>query len=58
MTELEIPWMIRGPGVAAGKEIAEPIDTFDTARTIAYIYGLEPPACWIGRPVLAAFARK
>ncbi len=57
MTELEIPWMIRGPGVAVGREIAEPIDTFDTASTIAYIYGLKQPACWIGRPVLQAFAR-
>jgi predicted AlkP superfamily pyrophosphatase or phosphodiesterase len=58
MTELEIPWMIRGPGVAVGREIAEPIDTFDTASTIAFIYGLKQPACWIGRPVLAAFSRK
>lgn len=57
MTELEIPWMIRGPGVAAGKEIAEPIDTFDTASTVAYIYGLKQPACWIGKPVIEAFRK-
>jgi len=58
MTELEIPWMIHGPGVAAGKEIAEPIDTFDTASTVAYIYGLKQPACWIGKPIRAAFSAK
>jgi predicted AlkP superfamily pyrophosphatase or phosphodiesterase len=58
MTELEIPWMIEGPGVAVGKEITQPIDTFDTASTIAYVYGLKQPSCWIGRPVLAAFSWK
>jgi predicted AlkP superfamily pyrophosphatase or phosphodiesterase len=56
MTELEIPWMIRGPGVLAGKEIQAPINTFDTASTIAYIFGLKQPACWIGKPVTDAFA--
>jgi arylsulfatase A-like enzyme len=56
MTELEIPWMIRGPGVLAGKEIQAPINTFDTASTIAYIFGLKQPACWIAKPVTDAFA--
>ena len=56
MTELEVPWLIRGPGVAAGKEIASPINTFDTASTIAYIFGLPQPPCWISRPVTEAFA--
>ena len=57
MTEIEIPWMIRGPGVAAGRELTVPINTFDTASTIAEIFGLHQPACWIGRPVHEAFAR-
>ena len=57
MTELEIPWMIRGPGVAAGKEIAEAIDTFDTASTVAYLYHLKQPGCWLGKPVLQAFQK-
>jgi predicted AlkP superfamily pyrophosphatase or phosphodiesterase len=57
MTEVEIPWMIRGPGVAAGKELAQPINTFDTASTIAAMFGLRQPACWIGRPVREAFGR-
>jgi len=58
MTELEIPWMIRGPGVEAGKEIQSPINTFDTASTIAYIYGLKQPSCWISKPVMEAFASR
>jgi len=56
MTEIEIPWMLRGPGVAVGKELTVPINTFDTASTIAEMFGLHQPACWIGRPVKAAFS--
>ena len=55
MEELEIPWIISGPGIAAGKEIKTPVNTYDTAVTVAYIFGLKPPACWIGKPVLDAF---
>ena len=57
MTEIEIPWMIHGPGVAAGKELTGPINTFDTASTIAEIFGVPQPACWIGRPVREAFRK-
>jgi predicted AlkP superfamily pyrophosphatase or phosphodiesterase len=57
MTEIEIPWLVSGPGIAKGREITAPINTFDTAATIAKIYGLKPPACWIGRSVVEAFGR-
>ncbi len=56
MAELEIPWIIHGPGVAPGREITMPVNTFDSAATVAYIFGLTPPECWIARPVTAAFA--
>ena len=55
MQELEIPWIISGPGIAAGKELTTPVNTYDTAVTLAYILGLKTPACWIGRPVREAF---
>lgn len=55
MNELEIPWMISGPGVVKGKELNTPINNFDTAATAAWILGVNPPECWIGRPVRAAF---
>ena len=55
MDEIEIPWIIAGPGVAAGKEITVPVDTYQTASTIAYIFGLKQPSVWIARPVLEAF---
>jgi predicted AlkP superfamily pyrophosphatase or phosphodiesterase len=56
MAEIEIPWIIHGRGVAAGKELTTPVNTYDTAATIAYIFGLKTPRSWIGRPVTEAFA--
>jgi predicted AlkP superfamily pyrophosphatase or phosphodiesterase len=55
MAELEIPWILHGPSVTAGKELTTPVSTYDTAATIAYIFGLESPKCWIARPVVEAF---
>ncbi|MEW6159790.1 MAG: alkaline phosphatase [Verrucomicrobiota bacterium] len=55
MAEVEIPWIIHGPGVAAGRELSTPINTYDTAATIAWVLGLRTPECWIARPVLSAF---
>ncbi len=54
LAEIQIPWILAGPGVASG-EIAAPVNTFDTALTAAWIFHLDPSPCWIGRPVLAAF---
>ncbi len=53
--EMEIPWIIYGKEVKKGKELKESIMTFDTAATIAYIFGLKTPQVWIGRPVKVAF---
>lgn len=55
LAELEIPWIVRGPGVAPGTVISKPVNTYDTAATIAWAFGLKPPATWIGRPVTEAF---
>lgn len=57
MAEIEIPWIIHGPGVAAGHQIQSSVNTYDTAPTVAWILGLTPPGCWIGRPVSEAFPR-
>ena len=57
MDEIEIPLIINGPGIAAGHEIKGFINTYDLAPTIAWIFGLSQPACWIGKPVLEAFKR-
>ncbi len=53
--ELEIPWIIKGPGVRAGLEIRSAVNTFDTAPTLAHLFGIKAPECWVGKPVLEAF---
>jgi len=55
MEELEIPWLALGAGVKPGKQIVDPVDTYDTAATAAFALGLTPPYAWIGRPVTSAF---
>ena len=56
MEEIEIPWIITGPGIRAGHEIQTPVNTYDTAATLTYAFGLTPPDAWIARPVREAFA--
>jgi len=53
--EILIPWIIYGPEVIAGKELGPFINIYDTAATIAYIFGIETPDGWIARPVKHAF---
>ena len=55
LEELEIPWIAAGANVRAGFEITEPVNTWDTAATIAFALGIRPHACWIAKPVRSAF---
>ena len=55
IAEIEIPWIIAGPGVTPGKELTSFVNIYDTAATVAYIFGLTAPDCWIAKPVLEAF---
>ncbi|MBL8226960.1 MAG: alkaline phosphatase [Bryobacterales bacterium] len=57
LEELEIPWLIAGPGVRPGHEIQATVNTYDTAATVAYILQLKTPQAWIGRPVREAFGK-
>jgi hypothetical protein len=50
MEEIEIPWILAGPGVRA-REIAEPVNIQDSAATLAAIYKLRAPACWEAKAV-------
>jgi hypothetical protein len=54
LAEIQIPWILAGPGVTP-THIGAPVNTLDTALTIAWIFHLDPSPCWIGRPVLTAF---
>jgi hypothetical protein len=54
LPEIQIPWILAGPGVTPAR-IAIPVNIFDTALTVAWIFQLQPSECWIGRPVFTAF---
>lgn len=55
LDELEIPFIIFGPGIKADHVIKQPVYTYDTAATVAYILGFEAHPAWIGRAVRTAF---
>lgn len=57
LDEVEIPWIIAGPGIKKNNEIKEVIITYDTAPTIAYALRLKTPQAWRGKRVLAAFKK-
>ena len=52
--DMTIPWIISGPGMAAGK-LASKVYTMDTAATAAYALGLSIPEEWDGAPIFEAF---
>ena len=53
--EILIPWILNGPGIREGLELKAEINTYDTAPTIARIFDLKTPECWVGKPVISAF---
>lgn len=55
MAEMQIPFIVCGKNVKAGHEITSSVMQFDTAATIAYIFGLKRPQVWIARPVTEIF---
>jgi hypothetical protein len=58
MVEIEVPWIISGPGIKKNVLLESPNDLTNTAPTIAKILGLKIPAEWIGRPVNDVFTSK
>jgi hypothetical protein len=58
MAELEVPWIISGPGVQKNVLLEIPNDNINTAPTIARILGLKVPVEWIGKAVAEAFVSK
>jgi predicted AlkP superfamily pyrophosphatase or phosphodiesterase len=55
MEEIEIPFIITGPGIKVGHEITGPVNTYDTAATVAWLFGVKAPEVWIGKAVREAF---
>lgn len=57
MEELEIPWIIHGAGIRQGHELKTPVNTYDTAVTVAHILNVKPHAAWIGKSINEAFVK-
>lgn len=53
--EINIPWIIRGPGIKKGFVITETVKQYDTAATLAKLFGISIPECWVGKPVESVF---
>ncbi len=54
MMEIEVPWIISGPGIGKGRLLTQRVNSLDTSPTIAAMLGLTPHTAWTGRPVLEA----
>ena len=56
--EIEIPWVISGPGIRVNYEIKDPaLMTYDTAATLARILDLKRSPCWRARSIDEAFVK-
>ncbi|MBO9641099.1 MAG: alkaline phosphatase [Siphonobacter aquaeclarae] len=55
LQEMEIPWILYGKAVRQKGEIRRSVMTYDTAATLAYVFGLKTPEVWTGRPLSFLF---
>ncbi len=49
---IAIPWLLRGPGVPAGRRVSTPLSLIDIPATLVDLVGLRVPASWQGRSAL------
>lgn len=56
MAELQIPWIVAGPGVAAGRRIEVAVQTMYTAATVAAALGFSLAPSATGRAVVEALS--
>jgi predicted AlkP superfamily pyrophosphatase or phosphodiesterase len=54
-SDVTIPWIAWGRGVAPGELVGSTVQTTDTAASVLWLLGLREPTEWAGSPVLAAF---
>ncbi len=52
MSEMEVPFVIVGPGIPAGQKIEREIMKFDYAPTVAGLLQIEAPDAWRGKSIL------
>ena len=52
MSEMQVPYVVIGPGIPAGKKIERIVMKYDNAPTIADLLRIEAPEQWYGKSVL------
>ena len=57
LMEIEVPWVMTGPGVIKGKEVKEPIIVYDLAPTVAWALGINPDDVWRGKAITSFFKK-
>ena len=57
LQEMQIPFIISGKNIRKDGELQECMMQYDTASTIAYIFKLQQPQAWIGRPMKQVFSK-
>ena len=55
MSEMEAPLVFFGPGIKKGHQIEASVVRYDTAPTIAYIFGAKTPEVWRGKVISEIF---
>ncbi len=55
MQEMQVPYILWGKSIKSGYKIEDSAMVYDNAATIVYIFGIERPQVWIGRPLKSAF---
>lgn len=57
LNEMETPFIIAGKNVKKGGEFSESMMQYDTAATLAEIFGLEIPQVWVGKSMSHVFKK-
>ncbi|MBP8790639.1 MAG: alkaline phosphatase [Breznakibacter sp.] len=57
MQEMQVPFVLFGAKVKKNYVIDRSLMIYDTASTIAHLFGVEQPQVWIGRPCTEIFTR-
>lgn len=55
--DMTIPWIVAGPGVAAGRTLTSSIRIYDTTATALWVLGIPIPNDMDGHPVREAFTQ-
>lgn len=56
--ERQVPWILYGKAIKKKGEIKSSIMVYNTAPTIAWLFGIKPPQPWIGKAITTPFGKR